>query len=583
MKKISLLIIGFLIAGMTYSQVVYEDINNTAIYEFLDELANLRVVELNSVVKPYSREYIARKLTEAAFQLGIRNEESGVQLRINNEELKIKVSKRLVKELMFYLQDFQLEKPLQKAKDSSRVTRHASRMADDYNHKLSFLFKKQPNMVVALNPLGFHYKDSLFTYSLRPILGVQWMTNENAAEYHRWWGGSMFGYIGKNFGFYANIRDNNESTPMAKPAYFTQTHGEVYKNMEKGAVDYSEMRGGIIASVKWGSIGILNDRVAWGYNYHGANILSGKAPAFPYIQLHLNPVKWFDFNYIHGWLNSNVIDSSRSYYTDCVYRQVYRNKYIAANMFTFIPWRGLNLSFGNSIIYSDINVNPLYLIPFLFYNSVDATRTNYVDNASSNSQLFFNISSRQIRHLHLYVALYIDEWKTSRLFTKDQHNFTSLKAGFRLTDLPVQNLELTAEYTRTQPMTYDHYIAAITFASNYYVLGSYLRENSQEIYIALAWRPLRGVLINTSYTLAQHGDEIRYRNNAGYAVDGIPFLKNKTWQNSAFELSARYEFINNGYFFLQYLNADQQGDISYQPEFMHGKTNTILCGINVGF
>jgi len=357
MKKISLLIIGFLIAGMTYSQVVYEDINNTAIYEFLDELANLRVVELNSVVKPYSREYIARKLTEAAFQLGIRNEESGVQLRINNEELKIKVSKRLVKELMFYLQDFQLEKPLQKAKDSSRVTRHASRMADDYNHKLSFLFKKQPNMVVALNPLGFHYKDSLFTYSLRPILGVQWMTNENAAEYHRWWGGSMFGYIGKNFGFYANIRDNNESTPMAKPAYFTQTHGEVYKNMEKGAVDYSEMRGGIIASVKWGSIGILNDRVAWGDNYHGANILSGKAPAFPYIQLHLNPVKWFDFNYIHGWLNSNVIDSSRSYYTDGVYRQVYRNKYIAANMFTFIPWRGLNLSFGNSIIYSDINVN----------------------------------------------------------------------------------------------------------------------------------------------------------------------------------------------------------------------------------
>jgi hypothetical protein len=52
----------------------------------------------------------------------------------------------------------------------------------------------------------------VFTFSIRPILGVQWMTNENGAEYHRWWGGSMFGYIGKNFGFYANLRDNNEST-----------------------------------------------------------------------------------------------------------------------------------------------------------------------------------------------------------------------------------------------------------------------------------------------------------------------------------------------------------------------------------
>ena len=562
MRKTYLLLVVLLFSGVSYSQVVYEDINNTAIYEFLDELANIRIIELNSVVKPYSRQYIARKLREA--QLRIRNEELGIK----SGELRVKVSKRLVKELQFYLQDYQLEGKVIPAV---------------YEHKLGFIAKNNPDMKVALNPLAFNYKDSLFTFSLRPILGVQWMTNENAAEYHRWWGGSMFGYVGKNFGFYANIRDNDESTPLAKPVYFTQVQGQVYKNMEKGAVNYSEMRGGIIASVNWGSIGIMNDRVVWGDNYHGANILSGKAPAFPYIQLHLNPAKWFDFNYMHGWLNSNIIDSSRSYYIDGVYRQTIRNKYIAANMFTFIPWRGLNLSFGNSIIYSDININALYFIPFLFYNAVDASRTNYVDYAGSNSQMFFNISSRQIRHLHLFVSLYIDEWKTSRVMDKTKNNFTSLKAGFRLSDFPVQNLSLTAEYTRTMPMTYDHYIATTTFASNDYVLGNYLRENSQEIYIALAWRPLRGVLINTSYTLAQHGDEFRYRNNAGYTVDGIPFLKNKTWQNSAFELSARYEFVNNGYFFVQYLNGEQQGDVRYNPAFMRGKTNTLLCGVNVGF
>jgi len=353
--------------------------------------------------------------------------------------------------------------------------------------------------------------------------------------------------------------------------------------MESGAVNYSEMRGGIIASVKWGSIGIMNDRVVWGDNYHGANILSGKAPAFPYIQLHLNPAKWFDFNYMHGWLNSNVIDSSRSYYIDGVYRQTLRNKYIAANMFTFIPWRGLNLSFGNSIIYSDININPLYLIPFLFYNAVDASRTNYADYAGSNSQMFFNISSRQIKYLHLFVSLFIDEWKTSRVIDPNTSNFTSLKAGFKLSDFPVQNLSLTAEYTRTMPMTYDHYIATTTFASNDYVLGNYMRENSQEIYVALAWRPIRGLLINSSYTLAQHGDEFKYRHNVNYQVDAVPFLKNKTWQNSAFELSARYEFVNNGYFFVQYLNGEQQGDVKYLPVFMHGRTNTLRCGVNVGF
>ncbi len=248
-----------------------------------------------------------------------------------------------------------------------------------------------------------------------------------------------------------------------------------------------------------------------------------------------------------------------------------------------MPWRGFNFSLGNSIIYSDINVNPLYLVPFLFYNPVDASKNNYVDNAGSNSQLFFNISSRQINHLHLYLSLYIDEWKMARVMKKDQHNFTSLKTGFRLSNFPVQNLILTAEYTRTQPMTYDHYIPTTTFSSNDYVLGSYLRENSQEIYVALSWHPLRGVLINASYTLAQHGDNVKYQYNAGYAVDQVPFLKNITWQNNAVEFSARYEFVNNGYFFVEYLNSGRKGDVGYQPAFMTGQTHTFLTGINIGF
>ncbi|MCX6306294.1 MAG: hypothetical protein NT040_15120 [Bacteroidetes bacterium] len=564
MKK-TIIVLAFLMACLpAFSQVVYEDISNTGIYEFLDELANLKLITLNSVVKPYSRNYIAGKLVEA------RDMDAQMRSKTGTPSRRM-LNKRQQKELHFYLQDYQLEKEGRQLK------------IKNYDYKLSFLLKKQSCMVVALNPPGFHYKDSMFTISVRPILGVQWMTNENGTEYHRWWGGSMFGYIGKNFGFYANLRDNNASSAPAEPKYFTLEQGAVYKPGSKKGVDFSEMRGGMVASVSWGSVGIINDRMEWGDNYHGANILSGKAPAFPYIQLHLNPVKWFDFNYIHGWLNSNVIDSSRSYYSGDIYRQIYRNKYIAANMFTFIPWRGLNLSFGNSIIYSDISVNPVYLIPFLFYNSVDATKNNYVDYAGSNSQLFFNFSSRQIRHLNLFISLYIDEWKMSRMMKKDQHNFTSLKAGFRLSDFPLQNVSFTAEYTRTQPMTYDHYLPTTTFASNDYALGNYLRENSQEIYLAISFHPLRGLLINSSYTIARHGDDFPYRIDAGYVNDQVPFLKNITWQNHSFELSARYEFVSNGYFFVRYLNSDREGDTRYQPAVMNGRTNTLMTGINFGF
>ncbi|MBE0646697.1 MAG: hypothetical protein IH596_02815 [Bacteroidales bacterium] len=611
MKKILLLLFSFF-TFCASAQVVYEDINNIGIYEFLDELANLKVIEINSVVKPYSRQFIAEKLLEAKGYVEgqkngnteIRNGAKRSSAESNTKYVKKKylLNKRQVKELEFYLQDYQIdlrcairdtgytmrdariEGNEQLVKDpGSRIPDPGSDCYLDYDHKLGFLFKNKPSFAVPLNPLAFQYKDRLFTLSVRPILGISYMTNENGSALHKYWGGSMFGYIGKNFGFYANLRDNNESVGLEYPEYFTLRGGHVYKGNPNGGVDYFEMKGGVTVSWNWGSVGLLNDRFTWGNNYHGANILSEKAPPYPYLYLHLKPVKWLEFSYMHGWLNSNVIDSSRSYYSGDVYRVVYRNKYIAANMFTVTPWKRLNISFGNSIIYSDINVNPLYLIPFMFFNAVDATKNSYNNNGGSNSQLFFDISSRQIRHLHLYVTLFIDELKMSRVTDPDLQNFTSWKAGFKVSDFPLSNLSFTFEWTKTNPMTYKHYISTTSFASNNYNMGNYLRDNSREYYFALAYKPIRGLFVQASYTLAAHGDDYPYDYSSPIPVDQVPFIKNKTWQNSEVAVSARYEYTANGYFFLEYLNSSRMGDVRYQPGFMHGKTNTIVAGVNVGF
>ena len=591
MRKGLLFIISFFVFFMCKSQVVYEDINNEGIYEFLDELANLKVIEINSVIKPYSRKVIAEKLME------VLKRTSGQADR----KKSIFLNKRQLKELMFYLQNYKLDlrcripdpelelgmknKEGGIGKEESQLTTEnrqpTTNCPIEYDHKLGFLFKKKPAFAVPLNPLAFQYKGSLFTLSVRPILGITYMVNENGSALHKYWGGSMFGYIGKNFGFYANLRDNNESVGLEYPEYFTLRQGQIYKPGSKSGVDFSEMKGGVVVSWNWGSFGLIKDRLMWGNNYHGANILSGKAPSFPFIQLHLKPAKWIDFTYIHGWLNSNVIDSSRSYYDGDRYRIIYRNKYIAANMFTFIPWRGLNLSFGNSIIYSDDNIQPAFLIPFMFFNSIDATNSNINNEAGQNSQIFFDVSSRQIKYLHLWVTLFIDELKVSRIFDPDAFNWTSWKIGFRLNDFPIQNLSLTGEWTKTNPITYKHYIQTTTFTSNNYCMGNYLRDNSQEIYIAIGYKPLRGLHFNLSYTLAQHGDD--YPDDRSYDYSTLRFMKNKTWQNSEIALSARYEYTNNSYFFLQYLNSQREGDVKYQPEFMHGNTNSIVAGVNIGF
>ncbi len=164
------------------------------------------------------------------------------------------------------------------------------------------------------------------------------------------------------------------------------------------------MTGGLTYSWKWGYLGFLKDSPVWGTNYAGANILSGRAPSFMQLRLYVKPVKWLEMTWIHGWLNSMVVDSTRSYWVSNAYgsdyREVYHQKYIAASMFTVTPFKGLNISAGNSVIWSDPRLTPYYLMPLFFYKSVDHGINSGIDN--SNSQMFIDISSRQIRHLHLY-------------------------------------------------------------------------------------------------------------------------------------------------------------------------------------
>ncbi len=183
---------------------------------------------------------------------------------------------------------------------------------------------------------------------------------------------------------------------MISPKYLTRTQGVPYKDFGEEGIDFSEARGGLTYAWKWGSVGLVKDQPEWGAGYHGTNIQSGHAPSFAMIKLRLNPSRWFDFNYYHGFLSSDVVDSSRSYWTNDTYRIVYYQKYMAANMFTFYPFKNFNFSIGNSIIYTnESGGGPLaaYLIPFLFYKSVDITLSSYekFGYASNNNHFFLTL------------------------------------------------------------------------------------------------------------------------------------------------------------------------------------------------
>jgi len=535
-----------------FSQEVPHSVNNKGIYDFLDELANNHIVEINSAVKPYSRLYIANRLKEA-------------------EEKREQLNARQGKELDFYLLDFRKE--IRRGGETERGRNEDEETKGRRDKETGRWGVGEKGRRRDL----FYYRDSLFSLTVNPILGGE-VFNNSAGNATYWRNGAEArGYVMK-WGFYASLRDNHEKPILGKPAYLSEREG----GHIKGGTDWSEMQGGVTYSWKWGNAGLVKEKLQWGNNYHGANIFGGNNPTFMQLKLHIYPVKWFDFNYFHGWLNSMVVDSASSYWvinsygTD--YREVYHKKFISSNMFTFTPIKNLNVSVGNSIIYSDENINPSYLIPLFFYKSVDHSLTSGIDNM--NSQMFLDISSRQIKHLHLYATMFIDELSVSRFTKDDEWNFFSYKAGFRLTDLPVSNLSFTTEFTCTYPLVYQHYVPTLTFESAGFNLGHYLLDNSREWYVALDYRPVRTLNINLFISEAIRGPD--YTELGGSRL-GNPPLESVEWKNSTFGLKASYQVINDLYTWFSFTSSDISGDIRWSPEYFYGKKSTLNLGVSFGF
>lgn len=571
LKKQSI-VLGLLFTILSVSaQDIPQHISYTKIYDFLDEMAIEHKIELNSVIKPYSRVYIADKLME------IQKQESSLNTRQKEE-------------LYFFMEEYALER----------------KIMPDYDLPL---FEFEKGRIDILPPV-FNYQDTLFRARIQPLLGMNVYKNSKGTITQRWFGVDFQSMIGKNLSIYGSLRDISFSgfgnARLSDSTYLTPFPGYQYKEPS----DYSDSRGGIKYATTWGAIGLVKDNISWGDNYHGSNIISGRAPSFPMLTLRIKPVSWFELNYIHGWLVSNVRDSA-NYYVDSADKIFYRNhnKFIAANMFTITPYRNLDISFGNSIIYAENNIQPGYLIPIAFYKSIDHTLTKGIGTENENSQMFLNVSSRNIKHLHLFTSIYIDEFNTARLKPENKEtNPVSIKIGGKLSNFPIDNLSISGEFTRNNIIVYKHSIDVLTWASNSYNLGHYLGDNSQEIYVSLGYKPIRSLELNLNYIQAKHGNDYNYirrtQNNTNVIKNVIsqPFMNDVIWSNQSIELNALYEIFNNVYARVNIQNSNiqsfdatstailgenrmtaQQVLNKYTPTFLQGKTTTLTFGLNFGF
>ena len=605
-----LLVIGvILLSLLTFhlsplqAQRIPQAIEYTEVYDFLEELTTDGVIRSNAAIKPYTRDHIARLLAEAQSKDSLLN-------------------KRQREDLQFYLQDYALE--------LDTLPTYYS-----YGHRhVTQWITPVSNLNLADPSLHILTKNKIFKMRVRPILGMDLHYNKKGLLQHRWYGAEIQMDIAHHVSIWGSIRDNSwgglgiDNSKITKPSYLNNLPGVQYKEASYGG-DFSDSRGGISLYAWWGSIGVQRERIQWGDAQHCSNILSAHNPAVPMFTIQLTPCKWFQFDYFHAWLPSNVLDSTYYYIerqkegsTEREFRPA--NKFMAANMFTFMPCKYVQFSFGNSIVYAERNVQAVYFIPIAFYKSLDHLLTKGIGSENQNSQAFATISVRPTDHLRLYGSFFLDEFKFARLKPSNpEHNPVSYLVGFNWSGWPVKGLALRGEFMRSYIACYTHSIRVLEYTSNSYNMGHYMGDNAQSIFVQLSYRPLRSLRFTLDYTCDtkyRAYDYIRayiagYRNTNTPIIAQKPFSE-KIWRNDVINFRAVYEVFNNCYAHidLTYNNArayapkserilgedrgwnadgtsmELAGDElknyylnKYTPVFMQGSNITFSCGLSFGF
>lgn len=518
MKRLFTFCIYIFIPISVFSQVIWEN-HRSEVYPYLYRMAQKGLIEFHDMIQPLSRAYIGERLMQL-------------------DSLRTKLSKTEKSELDFYLQEF---KPLSQPNNQLGI------VAKDQNKRLRGLFYSGKDIQLYADPMAsvMHVNG----------LGQSFTQTSNGLQF--------WGQAGK-FGFQFSYRDYTERGTGLDSFRAESPETNIIKlfsnNPQKQ--NFTEVRAHISYAWKNGSISIGKDQLIHGYGENGRIILSDKAPSYPFIRFDYQPLKWLRFHYANAWLNSNIIDSNATYGTgnpvSTGTRIQYIPKYLATHAIIISPKKGIDLSIGESIVYSD-NMDLGFLIPINFFKVYDNNRSNYDIRAGSNGQFFFQGSARNIlKNTHFYTTVFIDEIRVSTMFNKQKsRNQLGYTVGASITDIVLPYLTIGTEYTRVNPFVYGNLVPAQLYTQHSAPLGDWMGNNFDRFILFAKYTPIPK--LRTYFRIQQI-----QKGGAGTVVQQYeaepqpPFLFDFQKKRTDLFMQVGYEWLNNLYFNANYLWLNEE-------------------------
>ena len=517
MQSKSYLLVIFLllfISSHLESQDILESGNN-GIYTFVDRMALSHSVPWNDLIKPVTRSQIRTAL-----------------MALDSQKLALTAADNA--ELKFYLREYT----------------PANLGAIDSSSRLAGL------QVLKKDNWGrwrlFFAHDSSASIYLDPIIGenIRLINNEKLIEKNI--GVNLRGSLGTRIAYLFYF---NDISLYGNGVKYLQNFSSDKKFVNIGdssnhsSKNYNDLRFGISYTFKKGNISIGQDRLSWGYGINSQIVLSQNAPAYPYIKLQLQPFKWLRFDYMHAWLQSNIIDSSRSFsFSNATYggkRQFYIPKFYALHSITYIPKNGVEISLGESIVY-DSRLNVGYLIPISYFKSFDNTSNNQNLLAGANGQIFAGFSLRRlIPKTQLYGQIFIDEIRLTTALSAKNRNQLGYQLGLKKAGLfGLARIVSGLEYTRNRPFVYANLNPAENYTHHGQSLGDWMGNNVDRVLIFTQFTPLKRLYATLSLEWIRKG-------GAGSTDDQYlanpqpPFLFDPLFNQKSINFETHYQVLQN--------------------------------------
>lgn len=531
MKSLKILLFVVLLSVTAAAQVVWLPVNSK-VYDFLENLSIKKIIDYHSEFKPISRKKAAQLLTEAGQKMDLLNEKE--------REL-----------LKWYKLEFGLE------------------------------LKSEQKRYYA-----YDYQDSSFAFQISPVLAYELNSYGGKSGYRRWFGVNSFATHSDWFGMSLDMRDHGEfGDNVDKAKKFTSQTGRETIGVSNG-IEYSDVRAGMSVDFKWGSISFQKDYFTVGNGKFGQLIHSAKAPSYPFLRLELSPVPWLRFNYVHGFLNSDFIDSIGYYQrSNPVFqsdKQRFVKKYFVMNYLSFTPWDMVDFSIGNSAVYKG-ELKPEMFIPFAFYKYLDRD-LGKGSIEDSNGQLFFETVLRYPERFKFYYTFFLDVTELRNVFKSEFWNtWFGITIGGKYVDAFVTGLDLSFEYSRITPWVYEHKDSTTTYKHINYDLGHWLGQNSDQFRIQAdyAYSP---VLYGSLYAESVRKGGLKDISFAYGDKTQEPFLYSPLRKEMRVGFEATWLYMHDLYARLKYEYSDiSDEDAKRYPAFQLGQNHYISFIVGYNF